>query len=169
MKSLLQWSGLYAGLLSVAWLAGCGSSASTDSQPTVERRESDHDHHQGSPAGHHAHGNAKSLGDALAKVERLRNAIQVAFAAKDLATADGPVHEIGHLLEELPELAAKESLSAKDQQQVKQSVDSLMKSFAALDERVHGGDGAGKSYDDVAGQIDSALTQLKSVGKETSQ
>ena len=46
----------------------------------------------------------------------------------------------------LSELAAKDSLSEADQQQVKQSVDSLMDSFGAVDERLHGGDDAGKSY-----------------------
>jgi len=145
----------------VSWLTGCGSSETAIPATTAESH--DHDSHSD-----HAHGEPASLADAVTEVERLRGEIQAAFAAGDLDKADGPVHELGHLLEELPEVAAKESLAEADQQQIKQSVDALMDSFAALDERVHGGDSAGKSYDEVASQIESALAELKSIGKEKS-
>jgi len=44
-----------------------------------------------------------------------------------------------------------------------------MDSFAALDERVHGGDSAGKSNDEVAAPIDSTLAESRSIGKGNSQ
>ena len=43
-------------------------------------------------------GHSESFADALTKVEQLRAEIKTAFTADDLGKADGPVHEIGHLL-----------------------------------------------------------------------
>ena len=45
----------------------------------------------------------------------------------------------------------------------------MMESFAAVDERVHGGDGVGKSYDEVAIQIDEAIARLKAMKLPESQ
>ena len=143
-------------------LAGCGGTQTAAPSPSVDQ----HDHEHEAPGDGHEHAHPESFAETLKEVEELRAEIQTAFAAGDLAKADGPVHAVGHLLEELPELAAKESLSEAEQHQVKQSIGRLMDSFAALDERVHGGDGTGKSYDEVAVQIDAALDDLKSVGKK---
>lgn len=135
-------------------LAGCGGGQTTASNPPTDRHGHDHDD------GHVHH---ESFSEAVGEVESLNAAVKTAFADSDLSTADGPLHEIGHLLEELPELAAQESLSEEDNRQVKQSVDSLMDSFGALDERIHGGAEDGKSYDDVASEIDAALSNLKTI------
>lgn len=143
-------------------LVGCGGTQTTASNPSADQ----HDHDLEPHGDDHEQAHTESFAEALTEVEELCAEIKTAFAAGDLGKADGPVHEIGHLLEELLELAAKESLSEADQQQVKQAVDSLMNSFAALDERVHGGDSAGKSYDEVATQIDAALAKLKSLGQK---
>lgn len=146
-------------------LAGCGGEPSTASNPSAESHGHDHEAH----GDEHGHAHPQSFAEAVAEIDRLRAEIKTSFAAGDLAKADGPVHEIGHLLEELPQLAAKQSLSeAEQQEQVKQAVGSLMDSFAALDERVHGGDSAGKSYEEVAAQIDAAFAELNSVAKEKS-
>lgn len=155
------------GLAAAVFLTGCGRSESTVSRPSGEhgnhQHDGDHEHDHESHGDSQAHSEPESLADAVAEIERLRGAIDQGFAAGDLDQADGPVHEIGHLIEELPELAAKESVSEEDQQQVKQAVDSLMDSFAALDERVHGGASAGKSYDDVASQVDDAMAILRAI------
>ena len=149
------------GLLMVAStsLAGCGASQTSDSTSSSDQ----HDHDKELHAGAHKHAAPKSLDGALKQLDELRTAVKTAFSAGDLEKADGPVHEVGHLLEALPELAVNESLSEANQQQVEQAVDSLMASFAALDERVHGGDAAGKSYDEVASEIDEALAKLKAI------
>lgn len=158
----MSWLGLVA--VACVSVAGCGGAQTTASNPTSQQ----HDHEHASHGDEHEHAHPESFTETLTKVDELRAKIKTAFAAGKLEEADGPVHEIGHLLEEIPELAAKQSLPDADQQQVKQAVDALMESFAALDERLHGGDSAGKSYDEVAAQIDSALAELKTIGKAKS-
>ena len=142
-------------------LAGCGASGTTASTPPAEKH--DHDHHDHEHGDEHGHAHPESLAEALTEVEELHAKIKTAVAADDLETADPPLHELGHLLEELPELAQKESLSEEDQQQVKQAADSLMDSYGAFDERIHGGESKGKSYDEVADQIDEAISKLKAI------
>ena len=159
--------GLSFGLLIFAslTLAGCGGAQTTASDSSADLHDHAHDTH----GDEHEHVHSESFVEVLTEVEQLLAEIKTAFAADDLETADGPVHGIGHLLEELPQLAAKASPSEPDRQQVKQAVDSLMDGFAALDERVHGGDGAGKSYDEVANQIDEAIATLKAIKLPESQ
>jgi len=164
MKSTLNWCPFFVGVVFAALLVGCGSSESPPPASSDKQHDDDHDHKSHEEDG--AHAKPESLAEAVVEVEQLCNAIQSAFAEGDLDKADGPVHELGHLLEELPKLAAKESLSEAGQQQVQQAVDSLMDSFGALDERIHHGDGEGKSYDEVASSIDDALAELKSVGMQ---
>ena len=168
MNSVLRWLACLVGLVGVAGLIGCGSSETTRPVSVAEEHEHEHEHDGESHEDNHAHAESESLADAVATIERLRSSVQESFAAGELDEADGPVHEVGHLLEELPELAAGESLSAIQQEQVKQAVDSLMDSFAALDERLHGGSDVGKSYDEVAAQIEEALAELKTVCQEES-
>jgi hypothetical protein len=160
----LMFRSFYLGLFVVAGvsLAGCGGSQTTASNSSADHH--DHETH----GDEHKHTHPESFADALTEVDELRAKVETAFAAGDLAKADGPVHEIGRLLEELPELATKEARSAANQQKVKRAVDSLMECFAELDTRVHGRDSAGKSYAEVADQINAALTDLKSVAKEKS-
>ena len=153
--------GFSFGLLMLASisLAGCGGSQTTASTSPADQ----HDHDKESHADEREHSHPESFGGALTELDELCAAVKTAFAAGDSEKADGPVHAVGHLLEELPELAEDESLSNSSQQQVKQAADSLMSSFAALDERLHGGDAVGKSYDEVASEIDEALAKLKAI------
>ena len=150
-------------------LAGCGASGTTASTPPAEKHNHehhDHDHEGHDHEGHgdeHGHAHPESFAEALTEVVELHAKIKTAVAADDLKTADPPLHELGHLLEELPELAQKESLSEEDQQQVKQAAESLMDSYGAFDERIHGGESKGKSYDEVADQIDEAISKLKAI------
>jgi hypothetical protein len=142
-------------------LIGCGGSETTASSSSVDQQ--DHE----ARVDDHEHAHPESFAGAVTKVEELLADIKTSMAAGDLAKADGPVHEVGHLLEKLLELASTESLSEADQQQVERAVDSLMDSFAALDERVHGGESKGKSYDEVAAPIEAALSEVRSIGKES--
>lgn len=162
MTSLLRFGRHWIGIFCVAGIVGCGSTE--PGQSSVEQPDHGHDHE--SHGDSHASEEAVSFEDALAEVERLHGEIRDAFAAGEPKEADGAVHGIGHLLQDLPELAAEQSLAEADQQQVKEAVESLMDSFAAIDERIHVGEEAGKTYDEVATQIDAALAELKLLGKE---
>ncbi|MBB76907.1 MAG: hypothetical protein CMJ75_20575 [Planctomycetaceae bacterium] len=150
-------------------LAGCDGSPvivspSRDAQTDPHNATDDpHGHQKEPPADGREVARPESYGAALEQLDALCAATQDAFANDDLQEADGPVHAIGHLLEELPQLAGQESPSETVQQQVKEAVDALMVSFGALDGRVHGGGSAGKSYREVAAEIEEAVAKLKAI------
>lgn len=162
MSSVVRLTACLAFAVSTACLIGCGSSEATSPVLAVDQHAHAHESHEAN------HGRTASgpLAEALVRVERLASTIQAAFKAGDPEQGHGPLHEIGHLLEELPPAAAKESLTSAQQQQLKEAVDSLMDSFGALDEQLHGVSNEGKSFDDVAADIEVALARLKSVREE---
>ena len=159
------------GLLMLASLslAGCGDSPTT--APDSPAEQQDHDHQAHGDEHEHAHAHSESFAEALTEVEEFHAAIKAAIGANDLDKADGPIHEVGHVLEELPKLAAKESLPESDLEQVKQTVDTLMDRFGAVDERIHDGDadGAAKLYDEIAEEVDEAIAALKAIELPESQ
>ena len=138
-------------------VAGC---AQTSSEPTVkhdDENQGEHDHDS------HDHQESLTFAAALQEADQLREGIKTAFADNDMEKADGPVHRMGFLLHHLPDLATKASLSESDQQQVQLAVDALTDCFGAVDERLHGGESAGKSYDEVATQVDEQFEELKAI------
>ena len=156
MNRLVQWSGLSLSILASIVLAGCNGA----SEPETSDGAHGHDH----GAGHsHEHATLETFAEALKEVESLHAKIKEGFEADDIDAAHDPLHEIGHALEELPKLAGEESLSEEDQQQVKKSVDTLMDSYGAVDERLHADETVGKSYDEVSEQIDAAMAELQAI------
>jgi hypothetical protein len=161
-------------LLGIACFAVAGCSASNPpaapsaSAPAKDDHDHDHDpmagkhsdHKHDHGAGHAAEDEPASYADAVQKVDALCGATKDAFAAKDMEKADIPVHKLGHVLEDIPELAAKESLSAEDQEAIKKAVEELFDCFGKIDDKLHGNEG--KSYDEVAARIDAALQTLRS-------
>ena len=115
------------------------------------------------PAGHahdeHAHHHPETLAEAVAELSELRDTIRDAFAANDPDKAHDPLHEIGHALEAVAELAQEEKLPEDKLAVVKTSVESLMQSFGEIDKSMHGQEGA--SYKDVADKIEEALKALQ--------
>lgn len=133
--------------------AGCPDS---ETGP-VESAEGHHDHDHGH-GGHEDH--PETYAEAVDQLESIDKTIRDAFAADDADTAHGPLHDIGHLLEEVTELAQKETMSEEQRADVQQAVESLFDLYGAVDATMHGGEG--KSYDEVKDDIDAALATLKS-------
>ncbi|MCA9186532.1 MAG: hypothetical protein R3E01_07250 [Pirellulaceae bacterium] len=112
---------LIAALFSLGLYTGCGAPA----KPAVaDRQEPQY---------------SESLNDSVADAKRLNDEIRDAFAAGDLQAADGPVHEIGHLLASLSEHVGQMSLSDADQQKVDFAINSLMVCFGRCMARVLAG------------------------------
>lgn len=160
MRKSLGWFCLAVSVFVGGALPGCGDAQTGGVKPTTEQH--DHDHESADGAGDHAP--IESLSEVIAEVDELRAKIESASAAGNLEEAHEPLHEVGHLLEELSRLAGEASLSEAEQQTVKQSVETLMDSFSAIDERLHAGNDSGASYDEVAAKIDAALSNLKAIG-----
>jgi hypothetical protein len=114
-----------------------------------------HDNHEGH--GHGEHGEpSKTYAEAVAKVEASRNAIRDGLAAGEKSKADGQLHELGHVLERIPELA--KDFTAEQQAEVKKDVEELMDEFGKLDEQIHGEKEV--TYDEFSAKIDAAIERL---------
>lgn len=168
MKIVLRRALAVLFLLVPMQLVGCGGSEPKSDSPSPQAGDS-HEHPDHADHAEHDHQDGdhpQTLSAAVANLEELRAAIEKAFAADDMSEADGPVHQIGHALEAITSLAKKSSLSADEQKVMKEAVDVLFDSFGAIDQRIHGGKEAGKSYADVAEQVETAMTQLKGLGSQ---
>jgi hypothetical protein len=126
---------------------GCNSKTSTDSKANPEQDvESDEQH-------------AETYAAAVAELNGLATSIKDAFIANDEDKAHDPLHDVGHILGEIPALADKESISDEDKAAIKSAVEDLFEGFGALDDKMHGGEGA--TYEEVADQIEQAMVTLK--------
>ena len=124
--------------------------------------EHDHDEHGHDEHGHDEHGSdhPETYAEAVALVAKLQLQIKETLATGDIKAADVPLHELGHVLEAIPALAGKQSLSEADEEAVHKAVDTLFDAFGQIDEKVHG---AGEpSYAPYAKKIESAIGTLQS-------
>lgn len=96
----------------------------------------DHDHAKPGTAAEHEH--PTTLPAAVTELRELVGKVKDALAAGDREKADGPVHEVGHLLEDIEGLVAKAKLPADREAAVKQAFDEIFTAFDALDTAIHG-------------------------------
>ena len=112
------------------------------------------------PASHDGHAE-KSFSEVVTDLVATRNKVRDAFAAGQRDAAHEPLHEVGHQLEDLAAAAGKAELSADEMTSVKEAKETLFDAFGAIDEAFHGKEG--KTYDDVAEEIGSAMQVLTSL------
>ena len=137
--------------LGFSLLVGNGCSETTKTDPVESSQNQGHDH-----KGHdHA---PETLKDALAELTSLRNTIRDSFAKNDQDAAHGPLHEVGAILEAIPELAKKEKVSADNQAAIETAVNTLMDAFGNVDKTMHGQEGS--TYSEESATIDSTLNAL---------
>ena len=144
---MLHFSKSLAGLalLSAVLVPGCQDAAPAPVADTHEHGE-----------GHH---HPETLADALTELTELRDTIRDAFAADDTDKAHDPLHEVGHIIEVVQELAEKEKLPEERLAIVNSSAEELFNAFGEVDKTMHGGEGS--TYKDVSGKIDAAMVALK--------
>jgi len=160
-------------------LSGCKQPDSTE--PTAGEDDHGHDDHGHDGHGHgddHAHGDdhdhdgghahevkvPDTFPAAVEELGKMSASIADAYGKEDPNLAHDALHDIGHYLEALPELAKKAELSEEDQESVKASSESLLDAFQALDEVLHGLEG--KSYDEVENDITSNMKTLRSMADQ---
>ena len=121
----------------------------------------DHDHDH---ADHdHDHDEPSSFADGIAKLESLAADLADKLADDAGEAADDAVHDLGHLLEEVREFAAKEKLEAASK-----GLDELEACFGAVDEAFHSGDASAdpkKVLESVKERLQAAFAELKEVGR----
>ncbi len=138
-----------AALLCIAsvGLVGCAPETTTQ-EATSDSHSEEHVH-------------PETFADALAILTQQQTAISEAFAAGDPEAAHEPLHEVGHTLELLPELAKSAGVDEEAQAAISSATEELFTAFGGLDEVLHGGEEIG--YDDVKDQITSAMAALADV------
>lgn len=146
----------------VVLIPGCGSSSQTQA-PIPAASGNDHDHdHDGEG---HEHHHAETLPEAITELTELRNTIRDAFAKNDTETAHDPLHEVGHVLELIPELAEKQGISGDALSTIKTSVNTLFDAFGNVDKTLHGQEGS--TYSEESAAIDEALKAITDAASGT--
>jgi len=128
-----------------------------------------HDEHEGHGHEGHAHEPAGADGlpadfaSAVANLRPLYEAIREAFQAGDKGKADKPLHQVGHLLESLPELAGKAGLGEQELAKAKSAASAMFEAYGELDEAIHAGQEP--DYGAVAEKLDKAMAELGALTK----
>ncbi len=134
-------------------VTGCGSpdqSASNSSSQSSAVEDHDHDGHDHDHKDHghddhdgHGHkesGQPESFAEAVGQINALGSKITAAFAKGEPDDAHDELHDIGHVIECLPELAKKAGLPEPKQKKVSEVTEMLMDAFGELDGTLHGGE-----------------------------
>ncbi len=127
--------------------SGCTESSKTDTAASSAEHAHSHDDH-----------GPESLKDAITELKSMRDTIRDGFAKNDQDAAHDPLHEVGHVLEAMPELAMKEKVSAENQVAIEKAVNSLMDAFGRVDKTMHGQEGS--TYSEESATIDATLITL---------
>jgi uncharacterized phage infection (PIP) family protein YhgE len=105
---------------------------------------------------------ALNFAQALKKVEEAKEKICKAFEQGTPDEVHDTLHQVGHLLEDLPQLATQgRELSTETVTEIQQSVESLFDGFGKLDDTMHGG--AEVELDKINQQLTQALANLQKV------
>ncbi len=148
--------------LTILFAPGCGphaNSARQDATPAKQETAQEHEGHDHDSAGSETE-HPESFADAVSEIESQRNVIRDAFLAGDPHEADAQLHEIGHILKELPGLASDSDMPKPDWNEVLAASNTLFDRFSKIDEKLHGGEGL--TYSDAEAEIDQAIETLKS-------
>ncbi|MEQ9409127.1 MAG: hypothetical protein RIK87_15435 [Fuerstiella sp.] len=131
------------------FLAGCAE----ESTPKTPVLADAHDHEHGD------HHHPETFAEAFEEVTGMRNTIRESFQLQDPEAAHEPLHEVGHLLETMSEMAAKSDLSEDAKALIETNIDVLFDAFGAVDKKMHDGE-TGKDYSEVSDAVDAALTAI---------
>lgn len=135
-------------------LVGCsGADPEAGRDASTHGHDHDHDH------GHRP----DSLHAAVAELTEMRDAIRDAILTGEPDDAHGPLHEVGELLEAIPDIAAETDLPEEEWTAVNKANEQLFDAFGAIDKAFHTKDGDKKSaYEGVADQLDEAIEVIRS-------
>lgn len=143
---------------SLAVFTGCSD---TNAEAKPETHADSHTEH-----GENAHSDEETADfkEVLQSVETMKTAICKAFADGTPEDAHNLLHDVGHSLEKLPELAAEQGgLTADQLSAVNTAVEELFDGFGQLDDTLHGGDEV--DIDELDKKLTQALSHLKEAVK----
>ncbi|MEO2019117.1 MAG: hypothetical protein ABGZ53_32640 [Fuerstiella sp.] len=136
--------------LTAITFVGCAE----QSEPAPVMASHDHGHE-----GHGEHEHAETLPEVLGELTELRDTVRDAFAKDDGDAAHGSLHDVGHVLEEVSELAGEAHLSDEAKATIESNVEILLDAFGAVDKGMHSKD-EGSAYSEVSKKIDAAIAAI---------
>ena len=139
---------------------GCGDTGQMTASQNSGSAAHEDDHNHGDD-----HNHPETLDEGLKELVALRDTVRDAFAKNDTETAHGPLHDVGHLLEDITGLIEKRGLSDEAIATAKQNIETLFDSFGAVDKTMHGKEGS--TYNEVSAKIDAAIQALQSLTAAT--
>lgn len=123
-----------------------------------EDDDDDHDHgHE-----HADHDEPETVAGGIAQLEKLCAEAKAHLTSGDHDKADGPVHAVGHLLEDLGELIGKEKPAAEAE--ARTALDAIFECFDKVDSAIHAADEEARKkldYAEHAPAIEAAIAKLK--------
>ena len=145
----------------IACLTATGCNQPASKPPAAH---DDHDHkghaHDDHKDGDHKkdHGDETFAG-VVKELLKMRDGLKEAFAKKDNKAADDLLHEIGHTLSEVDDLAKKASLPQAKLDAIHKTKEELLDLFGEVDDFVHSGKGS--PYEKVSTKTDAGLEELR--------
>jgi hypothetical protein len=118
----------------------------------------DHDHDHGEHAAH------DTLAGALAELEKICASVKKELGAKNLDEADGHVHMVGHLVDDMHRLVGSVKLSEDAKAAATKALDEIFDAFDKLDTALHSSDEKVKEaidYLEHEPRIQAAIGELK--------
>lgn len=166
MRRFLGFSVAAAGLslLLLASTVGCGDSRQKPSsaparQPSaVDAQADEHEH---GDHDEHAEQAPHSFAEGVAALQKHYEEIKTAYTQGEAEKAHEPLHQVGSVLEALPELGQKAGLAATDLEKLKQSVEKIFEAYGNIDDAVHQKKEA--DYQAVAKQLDENMAAISSL------
>lgn len=97
----------------------------------------------------------QTFSEAAEQLVAMKNIIRDGFAAGDIDSAHGPLHEVGQLLENMAALAQQADITPEQLEAVEQAKETLFDAFGNIDKTFHGGEGS--TYEEEAEAIQAAM------------
>lgn len=152
-------------------LAGCSAATTPPATPApVKTAQADHD--QGADHDHDHdqanHDHPDTIAAGLAELEKICRDVQEKLSAGDHDEADGKVHMVGHLLDDLRVLVADSKPAAEVETAAKQALDEIFECFDKMDTALHSADEdvvKKLDYAEHAPAIEAAIQKLKELVK----
>lgn len=140
----------------VAALLGCNE-ATSDAHADAHDHGHEHEHE-------HEHGHRpESLHAAVVELTEMRDAIRDAILDGEPNDAHDPLHEVGDLLEAIPDIAAETDLPKEEWDAVNTANEELFAAFGTIDKSFHVKDGDKQAtYEEVAEKLDGAIEAIRS-------
>jgi hypothetical protein len=153
--------------------AGCAPAKPPQAKPAETTaphdHSSDHSHDHAKKNGHadHDHGDHAAhdtLAGALAEMEKICTRVKKELSAKNLDEADGHVHMVGHIVDDMHRLVGSAKLREDVKAAATKALDEIFEAFDKLDTALHSSDKKVKEaidYLEHEPRIQAAIGELK--------